>query len=387
MADISAHATEGVAAKVGADLADEVADEEDTLVEEGESRDEPIITRFDVSSYGWDTDVEGLVKRVERGDIHRPGFQRKYVWKNPEKSRFIESLIIGLPVPSIFLAKDSDSNKLNIVDGQQRLLCLHEYLMGKFYLRGKNIQPELVGCYFDNEVAPKKRKYLSESDRRALADSVLHSIVIKPDAEHDDPKYGREYNKAVIQLFSRLNTTGKPLSPQEVRSSIFHGGLNKLLYLLNGNENWRLFFGPEHSRLRDMEIILRFFALNDSWETYKSPMPKFLNNYMENMRHADEATIDGMQNAFLTVMKLLHDGLGVAAFKRKSTFLLSEFDAIAVGASISLNNGANLNAGNLKNKVDELIKDKKYIWAIDEFVNDQDRITARIRRAIHYFSK
>ena len=86
--------------------------------------------RYNVSSFGWDSDVEGLVRRLERGDIYIPGFQRAFVWTGPEKSRFIESLILGLPVPNVFLAKDANTKSLNIVDGQQRLRSLRDFLAG-----------------------------------------------------------------------------------------------------------------------------------------------------------------------------------------------------------------------------------------------------------------
>ena len=98
---------------------DEEQDFDDEEVdEESEELPEPP-KRYNVSSYGWDSDVEGLVKRLKRGDIYIPGFQRGFVWNGPEKSRFIESLILGLPVPNVFLAQDAKSKSLNIVDGQQ----------------------------------------------------------------------------------------------------------------------------------------------------------------------------------------------------------------------------------------------------------------------------
>ena len=188
------------------EIEEETIEDDDTEVADGkEVNDEPP-KRYNVSSYGWDSDVEGLVKRLKRGDIYVPGFQRGFVWTGPEKSRFIESLILGLPVPNVFLAQDAKTRNLNIVDGQQRLRSLGDYLDGKFYLSGQDIQEELKGCYFSREVAKaKSSKVLSDSDARALADAVLHSIVIKPDPSYDDPDLGHEYNQAVIQIFKRLN--------------------------------------------------------------------------------------------------------------------------------------------------------------------------------------
>ena len=90
----------------------------------------PVI-RYDITSFGADYDVDGLVRRMKRKEIYAPKFQRGYVWKIKEGSRFIESLLLGLPVPGIFLAKESD-NKFLIIDGQQRLKTLQFFFAGYF---------------------------------------------------------------------------------------------------------------------------------------------------------------------------------------------------------------------------------------------------------------
>lgn len=238
--------------------------------------------RYDVSSYGWDSDVEGLVKRLKSDDIRVPRFQRGLVWNVSEKSLFIESLILGLPVPNVFLAQDLNTNKLNIVDGQQRLMSLRDFLDGKFSLTGKKIQEDLQGCYFSREVAKSKNSdVLTYRDFRTLSDAVLHSIVIKPDPAHDDPNLGNEYNQAVIQIFHRINTSGTPLQAHEIRTSIFYGSLDSLIRELNEYPDWRELFGKRHSRLKDMELILRFIALRANYENYRSPMSEFLDSFME----------------------------------------------------------------------------------------------------------
>ena len=78
--------------------------------------------RYTISSYGADMPIDGLVNRLKRGDIFVPSFQRNFVWTITQASRFIESLVLGLPVPGIFLFKEPETRKLMVVDGQQRLL-------------------------------------------------------------------------------------------------------------------------------------------------------------------------------------------------------------------------------------------------------------------------
>src|SRR5256714_15410421 len=112
---------------------DDIEEKEEIQVED-ETAEDPTVApiQYDISSFGADYDVEGLVKRLERGDILIPPFQRNYVWSFKDASRFIESLLLGLPVPGIFLAKESDSNRLLVLDGQQRLKTLQVFYNGFF---------------------------------------------------------------------------------------------------------------------------------------------------------------------------------------------------------------------------------------------------------------
>lgn len=356
----------------------------ETKIEEADSSeiDEP--SRFEVSSYGWDSDVEGLVKRLDRGDIKLPGFQRGFVWSQTEQSRFIESLILGLPVPNIFLAKDSDSKTLNIVDGQQRLKTLQRYLSGAFSIsNSKRIHEDLRGRYFNKEVAKSdKSKILDDADARTLSDSILHSIVIRPDPSSDSTEYGYEYNNAVIQIFRRLNTSGKPLQPQEVRSCIFYGSFDNLLHKLNEDSNWRELFGAVHSRYKDVETILRFFALYERYDSYKAPMPSFLDKYMEDNRNPKTEQLDSKSEIFLKTTSLILNSCGPAVFKIGGTFLLSKFDAAMVGTAKMLETPGELEPQVVKNNIESLLADETYKRSTAEFINDTGNVKDRVSVAI-----
>jgi hypothetical protein len=361
--------------------------EQETDVEDAESSeiDEP--SRFEVSSYGWDSDVEGLVKRMNRGDIKLPGFQRGFVWSQIEQSRFIESLILGLPVPNIFLAKDGDSKTLNIIDGQQRLKTLQRYLAGEFPIsNSKKIHEDLRGCYFNSEVAKTvKSKVLEDADARVLSDSILHSIVIRPDPSSDSEEYGYEYNKAVIQIFRRLNTSGKPLQPQEVRSCIFYGPFDDLIHELNENSSWRNLFGAEHSRYKDVETILRFFALYENFDVYKAPMPSFLDCYMEKNRNLKENELLEMREIFESTVNALLDACGPSLFKTGGTFLLSKYDAVSVGFAKATASGITLEKSEIIARVQRLLSDEAYLSSTAEFINDTGNVIGRINAAIKIF--
>lgn len=361
---------------------------EDTKVENDDSSESDVPSRFEVSSYGWDSDVEGLVKRLNRGDIKLPGFQRGFVWSLTEQSRFIESLILGLPVPNIFLAQDRDSKTLNIIDGQQRLKTLQRYLAGEFSIsNSRKIHEDLRGCYFNSEVAKSpKSKVLDDADVRTLSDSVLHSIVIRPDPSLDSPDYGCEYNNAVIQIFRRLNTSGKPLQPQEVRSCIFYGELDNLLHKLNDTSHWRDLFGPKHSRYKDVETILRFMALYEDHISYKAPMPSFLDRYMEKNRNMPQERLDEFESLFEQTTSLLsHFDPKIFKTEAGGTFLLSKFDSVMVGVAKALKDEKSLDEITLTNNLEQLLSDKIYIRSTDEFINDTGNVIDRINLAIKIF--
>ena len=91
---------------------------------EDSTGDEDLPFRYAISSYGADYPVDGLVKRLKEGTIYVPPFQRSYVWSVRDASRFVESLLLGLPVPGVFLSKEEGTNKLLVIDGQQRLRSL-----------------------------------------------------------------------------------------------------------------------------------------------------------------------------------------------------------------------------------------------------------------------
>lgn len=370
-----------------ADVAeDEVEEIEDTEIEEGSEDIVALPNRYNVSSYGWDSDVEGLVKRLRRGDIYVPPFQRGFVWNGPEKSRFIESLILGLPVPNVFLAQDAKTKSLNIVDGQQRLRSLWDFLDGKFYLSGKEIQEELKGCYFSREVAKgKNSKVLEDNDARALSDAVLHSIVIKPDPTYDDPQRGHEYNQAIIQIFRRLNTSGKPLQAHEVRASIFYGPLDSLIRRLNDDEAWRELFGKKHSRLKDMELILRFIALRENHENYRSPMPRFLDDFMEDNRNLKEDRVSEIEEAFKKATILVKNTIGREGLRSGNALTVSRFDAVMAGYDAYLTAHPEPTDKDVLERLKELENDKDYQWSIDEFVNDTERVKMRLGRARSIF--
>ena len=225
---------------------------------------------FSISSFGVDYPVETLVSRMRSELFYIPDFQRQFVWSQNQSSRFVESLLLGLPVPGIFLFKEPETGRHLVIDGQQRLKSLLFFCDGLF--KGREFR--LTGL--ESEWEGQTHITLSDADRARLADAVIHATVFKQDLPQNDIN-------SVYEVFERINTGGSKLSSQEIRSCICHGNFNDFLHRLNENEDWRAIFGPKSKRLRDVETILRFLAFYEDQDTYSSPMKHFLNDYMKSL--------------------------------------------------------------------------------------------------------
>lgn len=154
-----------------------------------------------------------------------PTFQRRYVWPPKKASKLIEFFLLCLPVPQVFLYREPDTERLLVVDGQQRLKTITQYFNGKFangnafYVTG--VKQQWEGKAYDD---------LSEPDRRQLKNTPLRGTIF----EQTDPKD----DSSMFQIFERLNTGGMPLSQQEIRNSIYHGSIVEVLKELNLDSNW-----------------------------------------------------------------------------------------------------------------------------------------------------
>src|SRR5581483_9593934 len=183
--------------------------------------DEVVPFKYSITSYGADYPVDGLVKRMSARDIIIPHFQRGYVWSLKEASRFVESLLLGLPVPGIFLSKEPDTQKLLVIDGQQRLRSLAYFYEGLWPSTRKEFALKGVPSKFEGATY----RTLSSDDRRRLDDAIIHAIIVKQDEPSDD-------SSSIYHIFERLNTSGVSLTAQEIRTAIHHGELTELLKAL-----------------------------------------------------------------------------------------------------------------------------------------------------------
>lgn len=346
-------------------------------LENVEDQEEDVVVTsnlFSISSFGVDYPVETLVSRMEKGSFYIPSFQRSYVWSLNQASRFIESLLLGLPVPGVFLFKEADGAKHLVIDGQQRLRSLQFFYDGVF--QGREFK--LTGL--ESEWQGKTAKTLSDDDKTRLDDAVVHATVFKQDLPEG------EIN-SVYEVFERINTGGVKLSPQEIRSCICHGNFNEFLHELNENEDWRYIYGPKSKRLKDIEIILRFFAFFESIEEYRPPMKHFLNDYMKKKRYEAGPSLQQYRDIFERAMKFFRLSLGDRPFRPDRSLNTAVFDAVAPVIAKKLSAEPELDPENTRAAYNALLEDDFFISGYTRATADAENVKRRVSAAKKAFAE
>ena len=301
--------------------------------------------RLDVEYYGADFPVDVLVKRIEEEDFIIPGFQREYVWKQNQASQFIESLVIGLPTPTLFLAKDKFSNKYLVIDGQQRLKTLQYFYKEHFPNEKKFKLTEVI-----ESINGKTYSGLSPSDRRSLDNAIIHCIII---SENYD-------SLGMFHVFERLNTKGTPLTDQEIRNAIYHGSFSDLIRYLSENKTWKNLYGKTDNRAIKQELILRFLALYFDLDNYRGKMADFLNYFMFKNKNLDIIPANEMREFFLNTIEFINSCLGSKAFYRGKLFNQVLYESLIILTAKELKKN-NLSCQSFK-KFYELLINDDYFW-------------------------
>ncbi len=233
-----------------------------------------------VTSSDWS--LELLAQKFGNGDIVIPDYQRKFVWDIRRASTLIESFAIGLPVPQVFFFENQDG-QLEVIDGQQRITSIFYFFEGFFGPendKGNRRIFRLTGLEQRKDLEGKSFAELDERTKRKLRNSSLRGVTVRQLAPKD------EQPESVYHIFERLNTGGQPLNAQEIRNVVYRGEILNHFDSLNQNPHWRQIYGkPEADpKQRDIELILRLFALFHSAEEYAPPMKDFLSRAMARNR-------------------------------------------------------------------------------------------------------
>jgi len=364
-----------------------VVDTDDEVIEDLDEASEVIESTYSITSYGADYPVDSLVKRMLTKDILVPtfnwkppqntevvGFQRQYVWPRPKADRFIESLLLGLPVPGIFLVKEP-TGILLVLDGHQRLHTLEAFYAGEInedvYKLSDAVQKRYVG---------KRYKDLETEDRRRLDDSIIHATVIRQDEPTED-------QSSIYTIFERLNTGGVNLQPQEIRVALYHGDFVRILQELNEDPSWRAMVGSRSKRLKDIEMVLRFFAFLYYEDKYEEPMKTFLNRYMATNRNLVRQSEEELRRVFTLTTKTIIDGFGEKAFRPKRAVNAAVVDSVMTGvAKRIVAKGPIKDLVAFKAHFAELMANPKYLAATETGTSQTANVAARMLAATKAFS-
>ena len=249
-----------------------------------------------------------LIRRVDRGDlVLSPDFQRKDVWKRKDRSELIESILIGIPIPLIYLFEDEKGVR-QIIDGKQRITALKKFLNNDFVLSKLLMLPELEGKKFDD---------LDSVLQAKLEDYQLHTYVIQPPT----PEHVK------FNIFERVNRSGVKLNKQEMRHALYLGKATDLIQELAESNEFKLATGKnvKPKRMRDCYLVLRFIGFyllkTDQLEgiTYRSDIDDFLASVMQFLNtRASDALIEKVKSFCLAGMNNVYQTLGNQAFRFES---------------------------------------------------------------------
>ena len=351
---------------------------DDDVEEEDDDSVAPV--RYGITSFGVDFDVEGLYRRVKRDEIVIPKFQRSYVWTLRQASRFIESLLLGLPIPEIFLSRDFYSDKYVVIDGQQRLKSIQFFYDGVFGSPSASETPtifKLTGV--QNEFEGLTYKELGRNDQFSIDNSIIHATVVKQDLPEED-------NTSVYHIFDRINSSGTRLTPQEMRSAIYHGKLIDKLSVLNSNPCWRSIFGNTSRRQKDQELILRFLAFYFDVESYKPPMTEFLTKFLGKNRNPEDSFLENASHVFVDTVAAFEGALGKSAFRPDRALNAAVFDSMSVAMARRITSTAvTPSPHDIRTVHQGLLDDDDYVDAVSRRTANEQSVKTRMNKAAEYF--
>lgn len=311
-----------------------------------------------------------------------PSFQREVVWKSPAQTRFIDSLIKQLPIPSLCFSYGYKTEEWQVIDGLQRISSLVKFLDkdSDWILSSlPDIDPRISGV----PVAEfhKKGSDLNKLKRR-VENATLPVTVLRCDPSLES------HSNYLFTIFHRLNTGGTKLNNQEIRNCIYSGEFNQLLRDLDSNKSWLSLNGEKiktADRFRRQEIILRFFAFFDEFEDYSTGLARFLNSYMLKNRNISKKSIKSKRELFEKVVNLLHSKLGDTFAKQRIGLAMFEALLVGVGRNIDkLENEPNTKMSKRYEalKIHEEFNEGKLL----EGLSKTTRVKGRLNAAVNIFS-
>jgi hypothetical protein len=330
-----------------------------------------------------DPEIESLINRIKRGSlILQPDFQRYYVWDKVKASRLIESTLLDIPLPVVYLSEENDG-KTYVIDGQQRLTSFVSFYDG--HLPDGNVF-KLSGLKIFEELNNKTFSDLDNVTQEKILLSSIRTITFKKESEKD----------LKFEIFERLNTGAVALNDQELRNCIYRGHYNKLLKFSSENPDFKFLTGitKPDKRMKDIELVLRFAAFyHQTYLRYKPPMKKFLNNEMEMYQNISANDATDLENAFKNAVSIIKSVFGKRAFKRyyigESNNVNGRWETKKFNASlydVLMNSFATADKNIVYQHLDEIVEELIYVMTENQdFIDSIELSTSSIQAVTKRF--
>ena len=309
--------------------------------------------------------------------IIKPDFQRDLVWLNPARTRFIDSLIKQLPIPSMCISLDYKTNKRLMIDGLQRIYCIIKFLTEDNWKLSPldDVDSRISGKIIE-QIKIKHHELYSR-----LENLTIPVTVLRCDYSKDD------HMQYLFTIFHRLNTGGNKLNNQEIRNCIYQGNFNDFLKSLVSYSCFVKLFNIVEGKIYRFsfeELILRFFAFFDEHQSYNGKLAKFLNEYMNKHKELEEQELSTKRNIFERVIDLLF--LRIQEQKALPNLSKATIESMFVGIANNIENLENETESELKQRFRRLRKDEAFsVDSLKENISGKEKVKQRISRAIEIF--
>jgi hypothetical protein len=271
--------------------------------------------RFDTRDFP----VETIVDRFQRGSFFIPPYQREFIWNQTDQSQFIESVVMGLPIPMMFLAEDDESS-FEIVDGAQRIQTLDAFLANDLILDGLTKLDKLNGFRFTD---------LSETQQNKLSSRALRIVVLDQETTVENRQ----------DLFNRINKFGRVLESSERRRGAFDGPFISFLEDCAKDKAFRALCPitpAKEKRKEPLELVTRFFAYSERYKVFEHDVDLFIDDFVKTNRN--EFDRGRFEKEFLDTMSFVQKFFpyGFAKSHTAKTTPRVRFEALSVGVNLAL---------------------------------------------------
>jgi len=373
-------------------------------IESYDIEEEIAIKEYDITSTPNDYNIATIFSLIDNGIIKIPPFQRNYVWDIKRASKLIESIILGLPIPQVFLY-EREKNNFYVIDGQQRLLSIYFFMKQRFpknegkakirdYLSGIDkiddaviADDELFSNFalkLPSPVASEKNKFdklkyetLGEYKHTFDYLRTIRTVVIKQN-EPDDQ------DSSMYEIFNRLNTGGQNLTSQEIRMSLFYSNFYDMVLEINKHPIWRKLVGQNNPDLhfKDVEILVRGFAMLYLHERYQATMNRFLNKFSKLTNRFSDEDIEYLKNLFISFLESCDKLSDKCLYSSNGKFSISLFEAVFVAVCEPAFQKKELVSGYVtQDSLDHLKSDEAFLAASRDGVSSKKNVSSRIERA------